>query len=270
MRRQLALVLALSTLAGIFGGCVVVSNGQFQTSWSMTINGSPATCADVGAAKFEIIATLQGTSQGDSFIYNCGVGSATLDPLQAGTYTLSASLLDSNSNVVMGPSSPITATLYGNDVVSVGNYNFAFFFYNLSFKIKYGSPGSISGDNCDSTTAGTPGAGVYYQNVVLARGGQCLSYTLSGLTAGGGSVDTCVNNVCQHDNVVETIYDLSPASYTVNVYGMKASFVPTPYTCYISATTVANITNNDVNIPVIYAPFDTSLDTNNYCNKTKI
>jgi hypothetical protein len=178
--------------------------GNFTVGWTITLDNVASTCTAVGAAKFSIIATRVGASVGDDFRYNCTAYIATTDNLPAGTYNITVRLLDAANNEIIGFDLTSTHTLFGNDILDLGDFNFPFGRFDA------GWDGCVSGErvsitahnvttaiddifvyNCipmSATSDALPGGTYTFTADLRDSGGGLLSHqVLSGTTTLGGN-----------------------------------------------------------------------------------
>jgi hypothetical protein len=92
-------------------GCVDASGGGFDATWSITISGASAACADVGATQVSVLSTRVGTSSGNDDIFTCDDGGGLTDTYDAGDYVIVATLLDDTSAEVSNPTAPVTVSI---------------------------------------------------------------------------------------------------------------------------------------------------------------
>jgi hypothetical protein len=121
---------ALALLASHATGCVfdidddddddVVEAGYFRATWTLTADGFPVSCFDVGGDTVSYIFT-DSYGQGDEDLFDCEAMAGNTDPLPIDDFTLSVSLL-SSAQAVLGRSEPLGpedgVTLYECDFVT--------------------------------------------------------------------------------------------------------------------------------------------------------
>jgi hypothetical protein len=101
---RLAVVLVVAAACGggpsiTTDGPIIVppGSGVFHFSWNIVVGGSPATCAEVGAARVEIIMTGPSSQESVERFTCTSPGMATTSPLPEGQYSTLISLLDSQN-----------------------------------------------------------------------------------------------------------------------------------------------------------------------------
>jgi hypothetical protein len=269
-------MLAALTVAalGQTTGCIFVSDtarGQFGVTWVVTLDDVPVDCAAVGATTVEVDVTPVGSTDLVVKEVPCSAGGLTTDKFDAGDYTVTVNLLDS-AGIPMTDSATFTATIVNNgDLVALPEINFAFESFRLSFDVRMGDS-TVHGDNCDSTNAPVPGAGVVQEEVLFMDrvGGLCLPVAISGLIDENNLplvADTCEQVVCQPRSVVHQINGLTSGTYIVQVIGYKGAIGSGTSPCYVSDLHQITLIN-DADIGTIEAPFDDSADPQG-CNATK-
>jgi hypothetical protein len=89
------------------GGSGSSDTGIARFTWTITMNGTVQTCAQVAGTRVELIATSTGNDAGVSHAeaYDCAAGMGDLT-LPAGSYALDAQLLHDSNDVI-----PVTTTL---------------------------------------------------------------------------------------------------------------------------------------------------------------
>ncbi len=100
------------------------SQGRFSATWAITMNGAVSTCAAVGATTFQIVSQSGGQTYTDKF--DCTAGSALTEPLPAGSWAVSVSLLDAKGVVLNSVPVNLTLDLAAGETKSLGEFEFAF------------------------------------------------------------------------------------------------------------------------------------------------
>lgn len=238
--------------------------GRFTASWVVTVNGADATCADVDGSVVQIV--TQGPAGQQVFAFDCNAMTATTDALPAGSYVVSIRLLDAAGKMLSGSGDGASSTvpLAGGETVSIGDFEFQFSYRKARFAIHMGGA-DVAGGNCTSMRP-DGGAGVVREEIVLTRtgpgNGQCLLATVSGIYDASGeqkTTPTCSPYDCQQETVVHALNDLENGQYWIQVRG----YISTPSgqaPCYLSSNIPFTVNNGDVDLGVIQAPFNDSLD----------
>ncbi len=97
--------------------------GFFTASWTLTKNGNPVTCAQVGATNIQVFATTADGNHmfGDYFSCSLGTGTTSFD-MPLGGYTVVVSALD-DLDATLGAAAPVTTSLdYGDENVDLGSF----------------------------------------------------------------------------------------------------------------------------------------------------
>ncbi len=106
-----------------------VDVGNFDLTWTLVddATNAPLTCADVGAGGVSVIATpVLNQSTFTDNIFDCTDGGGMAIDNQLGENTVVVSILDQN-DASLGESVPRNESLaFGNEVVDLGNFEFAF------------------------------------------------------------------------------------------------------------------------------------------------
>ena len=104
------------------------SDGSFSLTWSIVVDGRAGTCAEVGATTVEVISTPVGSGPGSGFSdkFSCTSFAGATDPLPAGDYTVVVKLLSATNVQLNSVDIVLTEQLLSGDVVSLGNFAFAF------------------------------------------------------------------------------------------------------------------------------------------------
>jgi len=81
---------------------IYTDGGYFGFAWSLVAasNNGALTCTQAGAPSVELIATLTGTSQATSDIFDCSDGAGVTAVIPVGTYTVSVSALNASSQSI--------------------------------------------------------------------------------------------------------------------------------------------------------------------------
>src|SRR5262245_28935158 len=168
MRKLMFAALSVAVL-GQATGCILVSDnprGQFGVTWEVTLDDSPVDCAIVGAQNVEVDVTPVGSTDLVIKTAPCSLGGMTTDKFDAGDYTITVNVLGPDGTPLTD-SATFTATIVNDgDLVALPDVNFAFESYRLSFDVRMGDS-TVHGDNCDSTNASTPGAGVVQEEILF-------------------------------------------------------------------------------------------------------
>ncbi len=100
-------------------------DGQFEVSWTIELNGNPATCDQVNAATFQVqIIDSFGVSA--PFQYSCDLGLASLPAMQPGSYMLTPELLDNGGQVIQGSILPtFTGVITAGAVTALDSIDFS-------------------------------------------------------------------------------------------------------------------------------------------------
>ena len=100
------------------------TTGTLAASWSVTLNGAPSSCAEVGGVTVEIVSLPSGGGQGLVGRFACGDGLGRLASVPAGDHTVDASLLDSGNHALADDSGG-TATVRIGQTTDLGSFVFA-------------------------------------------------------------------------------------------------------------------------------------------------
>jgi hypothetical protein len=260
----------LAVLAAVsLAGCFVSDDdgGRLRVSWSITIDGAAATCAEVGAASVEVISTRAGTSDLYSDTFTCSAFGGTTGRMRAGRYTVVVKLLDASDRPFDQPTVVFETDVFSGETTQGGTAVFPFVFPEASFRVQMGN-GTTS--NCGASNPGG-GAGVAVQEIRVfdAGGNSCLRYEIDGVTNASNQPvleSTCELFLCQESNTVHFLTGLPNGTYDIQVLGYKGATGGAPYPCY-SAERRFTISGNDVDLGTIVAPFTSSLDAR--CDATK-
>jgi hypothetical protein len=106
------------------GGPLPGGKGRFTATWAVSINGNAASCGDVGAQTFEIVAQAGGAQK--TFDFACTAGTATTELLDAGTYVVNVRLLDGTGAMLNDVPVGATVPLAANETKNIGDFEFAF------------------------------------------------------------------------------------------------------------------------------------------------
>ncbi len=243
------------------GGCFTGDDpeGRFSLTWSITIDGFPGQCDEVGGATVEVIATH--LDSGDEFVdlFDCEDFGATTSQVPAGPYEVEISLLDGAGVQLNAVPIILDPDVFDDETVSLGNFEFAFSFPQLSFRVQMGG---AQQSNCTEN-----GAGVSNEEIRVsdAAATQCLPFDL---LVESTTQATCSRLVCYENNVTHTVAGLQAGNYLLQVLGYKGATGPDPYICYVSDTIPFTVGSSDVNLGLVVAPFSDQFDPVR-CNATK-
>jgi hypothetical protein len=269
MKKALLAVLAVAAASQLFA-CVSNNDATVRLSWTILVNGAAGSCASVGATDIRVIATRGGSRTVVDF--NCTTtGSGEFD-IDEGLYTIEVQLIDSAQNQLNSVDIIMTHDLFAGDVVNLGNFDFSFTLsFRASFRVHMGSA-AVTGGNCSPTNPGN-GAGVALEEVRIAQGAACLgSFDMTGVIDENNrpfTARSCQQIVCQPNSIVHTVEDLLPGNYQIQILGYKGATSGTPRACYYSLAMPFTITNGDVNLGEIFAPFNPLPADDVFCNATK-
>jgi len=226
-------------------------DGQLRAAWTLTLNGSPSTCANAGAAKVELVATPAGGGDAaQAFRFGCSAGSGTTNGLAPGAYDVSMAVYDAHDQPMVAVRLPGTRELGEGQVLDLGVIPFDVEVRTLAFAVNFG--GAIN--NCGG---GATGAAVTNEQIVIAPAGEarCLAYALQ---AGTVQAQTCQELACQEPQVKLSVFGLPPGSYDLTVLGYKGSGAG--YVCYLTPPVRVTLGVADVDLGVISVPYDVSMD----------
>lgn len=265
MKKATLLVLALAA------GACSVNEGTFTVNWTVSLDGATTTCSNVSASTVTIVATKMNGGRKYQADFPCTAMSGEFD-VPPGTYAIAAEIYDSRNTLYYSIPADRTFTLKDGDTQPLGTFNFAFTLpsYRASFRVHMGSA-EVTGGNCTSTNPNN-GAGVALEEVRLAQGGSCIPATMTGVINENNqpvSRNTCDQIVCQPNSVVHTIEGLQPGNYQIQLLGYKGATSGAAHACYYSLAMPFSITNADVNLGEVFAPFDPLPADDVFCNATK-
>lgn len=106
-----------------------VNTGTLGASWSLVDSSNGVlSCADVGSGGVDILATLAGTTEAVSDVWNCTDGSGVTGPLDVGQYKYVVEVLNTATPpLALDVSAEKTATIaHGNEHIDLGNFEFQF------------------------------------------------------------------------------------------------------------------------------------------------
>jgi len=267
MKKGMLVLLAAVAVASVLG--CTSARGRFRLTWSVTIDGLAAACADVGGTTVEIISTDQDTGEGFSDLFDCSRLSGVTRGLPAGDYSIVVRLED-NAGHTLSQIGPINGSAFSGDTTDVGHFEFQFVYPKARLFVHMGSA-QVTGGNCQPTNPGN-GAGVALEEIDIRSGNQCMDAAITGITNESNQPDTgatCEQLLCQPVTARHVISGLPTGTYTIQGYGFKGATSGTPAVCYISQPMNFTISSADVDLGTIFAPFDDSLDTQGVCNATK-
>src|SRR5215468_3246654 len=101
------------------------TTGELSITWSITLNGSPSTCAGVGAVTVEMVATPTGGGAPASTRFGCADGAGRSGELAPGSYNVVAHLLDAADADLDDASIAVPVTVVAGITSPAGGVTFA-------------------------------------------------------------------------------------------------------------------------------------------------
>lgn len=104
-----------------------MDEGYFGLTWSLLDGGGNAlTCAEVGSAGVDIVATSASTSEAIVDVFNCEDGTGISAEYPIDTYTIVVDVLDSQDAALGSSVAREESITFGNELVDLGNFDFTF------------------------------------------------------------------------------------------------------------------------------------------------
>lgn len=106
---------------------VLINDGYMTVTWNFVDSvGGVLTCADVFSASVDVLATVAGTTEATSDVWNCVDGVGTTSPLPIDDYTVVVEVLNEADEALEVSASKPVSIEFGNQFVDLGNYTFEF------------------------------------------------------------------------------------------------------------------------------------------------
>jgi hypothetical protein len=219
MTWRVVLLAALPFLtAGNCGDNIEAVSGQLTLSWTVTMDGDPVDCHDVGAVKVELLSTLDGVNVGIADQFTCDDLEGVTGRLDPGSYSVVVSLLDADGEAIRSfPAG--SASVAPGETTDLGTYDFTFESIpvpaTVDLFVDFGEPG---GTNCDHEEVIQEEVFVYEED-----SGTCLGVAVTGTDQDGDPIEgnTCGTAMPCLEETVAQSFTLNTGRYEFEILGFR-------------------------------------------------